>query len=341
MDESALNDAIADLLARTGSRTAGLRIQPCTVGGNNRVYRVEAGGRVMAAKSYFRHPSDPRDRLDSEYRFLQCANASGIECVPGTIARDQDAGIALYDFIEGRRLQPDELRATHVDQARDFFSRLNDAGTRMLGASLPDASEACFSIQEQLSLVDARIAHLAGMPVTSRLEEQALSFINRLKRVWAMLREQVLAGCGRHGIDPLAHLVRGERCISPSDFGFHNAIVTHGGALVFVDFEYAGWDDPAKTVGDFFCQPEIPVQARYLEQFLASALACCPGGESLAHRARLLLPVFQVKWCCIVLNDFLPASFKRRRFADPSLHSAERKRLQLEKAQRIMQALPA
>ena len=39
--------------------------------------------------------------------------------------------------------------------------------------------------------------------------------------------------------------------ISPSDFGFHNALRTNTGP-VFFDFEFSGWDDPAKTIIDFF-----------------------------------------------------------------------------------------
>ena len=41
-----------------------------------------------------------------------------------------------------------------------------------------------------------------------------------------------------------------ERCISPSDFGLHNAIRT-AADIRFIDFEFAGWDDPAKALVNF------------------------------------------------------------------------------------------
>ena len=44
-------------------------------------------------------------------------------------------------------------------------------------------------------------------------------------------------------------------CISASDFGLHNAIMTERG-IVFFDFEFAGWDDPAKAIVDFLLQPQ-------------------------------------------------------------------------------------
>ena len=57
-------------------------------------------------------------------------------------------------------------------------------------------------------------------------------------------------------------------CLSPSDFGFHNALVDDDGQVTFLDFEYAGRDDPAKLVSDFFCQPEIPVPLDYHATFI-------------------------------------------------------------------------
>ena len=38
---------------------------------------------------------------------------------------------------------------------------------------------------------------------------------------------------------------------SPSDFGFHNALLKDNGKLCFLDFEYFGRDDPVKLMADF------------------------------------------------------------------------------------------
>jgi len=96
------------------------------------------------------------------------------------------------------------------------------------------------------------------------------------------------------------------RTLSPSDFGFHNAIRRQDGSLAFVDFEYFGWDDPAKTVVDFLLHPGMTLpetlKKRFAGRFLR-AFAFVPG---LAARARLVYPLFGLKWCLILLNDFLP-----------------------------------
>jgi hypothetical protein len=106
--------------------------------------------------------------------------------------------------------------------------------------------------------------------------------------------------------------------------------------VTFLDFEYAGWDDPAKMVSDFFSQLAVPVPFEHFERFLAAALAFSPNAEMLAVRTRILLPVFRMKWCCIVMNDFLPDTLRRRRFADPASDEAKRKREQLDKAQQLL-----
>jgi hypothetical protein len=105
-------------------------------------------------------------------------------------------------------------------------------------------------------------------------------------------------------------------CLSPSDFGFHNALADDDGRVTFLDFEYAGRDDPAKLVSDFFCQPEIPVPLSYHASFLmrlADGLELDDAGRA---RCRILLDAYRIKWSCILLNDFLPIGAARRSFAD-------------------------
>ena len=83
---------------------------------------------------------------------------------------------------------------------------------------------------------------------------------------------------------------------------------------------------------DFFCQPEVPVPLEFREEFLVTALGGGPSGEAMITRARLLFPVYQIKWICIILNDFVPNSALRRCFAASELDSAARKSAQLRKA---------
>lgn len=326
---------IAAVLADAGLADTVLRLEPCVGGRNNRVYRVTTPTGDFLAKQYFKHPMDNRDRLTAEYAFLQVAEAAGLRCVPKPIARCDRAALALYEYIEGRALTPDELASEHVDQARDFVLALNGHGTRRLAASLPPASEARFSVSEQLALVQRRVDALAQVAAAPAIDAAVRTLASRIREQWTTVREGVLTDTRLARLEPSAVLAPEDLCVSPSDFGFHNALLTPDGTLRFLDFEYAGWDDPAKMVSDFFAQPGVPVPIAHYERFLAETLAFSPNAERLAVRARLLLPVFRVKWSCIMMNEYLPNARLRRRFASRTADDTGQQRAHLDRALQV------
>jgi hypothetical protein len=87
------------------------------------------------------------------------------------------------------------------------------------------------------------------------------------------------------------------------------------GRLRFFDFEYAGWDDPAKMAADFFCQPRIPAPDSEFPRIVARLAELFPQDAEVAERATSLWPVYRMKWICIMLNEFLPAGKTRRGFS--------------------------
>ena len=48
-----------------------------------------------------------------------------------------------------------------------------------------------------------------------------------------------------------------------------------------------------------------------------------------------LFPLFRLKWCCILLNEFLPGPSERRAFARSPEAVIEGRRAQLERARRL------
>jgi hypothetical protein len=341
MASEALSDQIARLLATDGSDTRDVKLVPCNAGGNNRVFKVIAGDRLLIAKWYFSDPSDKRNRLAAEYAFLCYAARVGIACVPAPISCDAEHNLALYEFIKGESIGVEQVAEREVDAALDFFLALNQAVVRPHAASLADASEACFTISGHLALVDERIERLMMIVPASEVDAETCAFVAALKARWQRIKSAVARSAPERGIELDAPLPHDQRCISPSDFGFHNALRRPSGDVCFLDFEYAGWDDPAKMAGDFFSHPAISVDPRFREHFLAAAMSFCAEPQTLHARAGLLFPLFQMKWCCIILNDFLPDSARRRRFADPGLDELERKRTQLAKAVKLFNSIEA
>jgi hypothetical protein len=181
---------------------------------------------------------------------------------------------------------------------------------------------------------------LAAIAVASDLEREMHRWVQEeLRDRWREVRAAVERLCAQKQQSLDAELVPVERCLSPSDFGFHNALRQADGMLRFFDFEYAGWDDPAKLICDVACQPEVPVPRSLWEDFRSQVLAVLPHAEWIAWRVAWLLPVHQLKWCCLVLNEFLPDGRSRRRFSTAHTRAERQPDVQLAKARRMLECV--
>lgn len=331
-----LRPAAASLLDEAGFSPAA-QFTRIDGGGNNQVFRAESDGRLAALKVYFHHPQDQRDRLNAEYSYSRLLWDHGVRGVPQPLAADWTARLGLYEFVQGQKLLPAEVDAGALDSALTFFLAGNSADLRRDGQGLPAASEACFSTAAHLGTVRRRLARL-----DDATDAEARGFVRgQVQPFWQNLEAEVLAACGRLGLKPDDEIALDMRCISPSDFGFHNALREPSGALRFIDFEYAGWDDPAKLVGDFFNQVQVPVSPGFFEGFARRIAGQFPDPERNFARFEMLLPVYAVKWITIMLNDFLPVGEKRRGFAGDPAQVLARKQAQLAKAHQAFDRLAA
>lgn len=329
--------SVLELLEKAGLHQPVLSVAGCSKSGNNRVYRVQTSDRVFVAKQYFRQEQDTRDRLNTEFNFLSYAHGLAPAFVPKPYVKDELTGMALYEFIEGQALVPGGIGANEVDHAVKFFCALNQPQGKAQSCRLPLASEACFSIKDHIDLVGERLELLCDAETVDDIGVQLSDFMRKLLAHWQKVVADIMSAANAAGLDITQALDGTQRCLSPSDFGFHNALRRPGGSICFLDFEYAGWDDPAKMVGDFFAQPAVPVPEELFEDFIVSCFAPFPFADALAQRARILRPVYQVKWCCIALNVFIPTHAARRKFANPSFDVSRAKRIQLGKAAHLYQ----
>src|SRR5258706_922197 len=182
---------ITDLLLRADIDAEIEAVIPCALGGNNRIYRIETTAGAFAAKQYFRHEGDTRDRLAAEFAFLTYAHAAAPGMTPRPIACTPELDIALYEFVEGRRFRLGEVGASQLDVAIRFFRALNSSPLRA-ATTLPMASEACFSIADHLALIRGRIDDLLALLPRSELDAAALKLFRRLDEVWQELSARIV-----------------------------------------------------------------------------------------------------------------------------------------------------
>lgn len=303
-------------------------VDRCTAGGNNRVYRVQTGRSVYALKCY---GIDDRDRLGHEFdglRFLATAGITGT--VPRAIAADRTAACALYEWIEGER--PTRHDAADVSALLDLLGAMKRS-TDVEGArGLPDAAEATLRLDDVIGQIRSRLQRLAPIALT---EPQLGSFL------WEKLEPELERRLERlSGRDRTARLDDARQTLSPSDFGFHNALRRADGALAFLDLEYFGWDDPVKLTADFLWHPAMELSAAERVRFLSGATELYGGDPDFLPRLAVCYPLHGIRWCLIILNEFLPSMWQRRIFSGKATGDWDAAKVsQLEKAEKLLDTI--
>ena len=334
--EENIATVISDLLPEVSPKD--ICISPIRGGRNNRAYCVILDGNKYFLKHYNKSEVGSQGRLKTEYQFLSYAAQCECQYVAKTIAYNESLSIAIYEYIAGSRYQKGELQQQDIEEALRFLVSINKNRFSKAAKKLSPASEACFSIEEHIQRVDARVERLSAIQIYDKLDEKVLAFVKKeLLPAWSDVKKKFFNKARKLKIDIDYIITEKERIISPSDFGFHNALKLQNGQIKFVDFEYAGWDDPAKLVGDFFNQIEVPVSLKYLVLFIETLAEIVANEKAVVNRIHILLPVYRIKWVCLVLNYFLPQTRQIKNFV-AQVTQFDRI-VQLDKAKNILYAL--
>lgn len=323
-DIEAQVDPEALFTALTGS--SALSVERVLGGGNNRIYKVgdDTGG-SFALKVYRARTADARPRLRQEFEALQFLGRFSEVPVPQAIVADEDANAAVYSWIDGVR--PSDISPADIDSAVAFVALLAAASKETDAQALPDASEACFSRDDLIGQVSGRRTRFDTLLDD---EPELARFLEDL-------------------FDPALELLLGEpqeasplepsqRCLSPSDFGFHNALRGGDDQLTFVDMEYFGWDDPVKLAADFVLHPGMNLDDAHGAQFVHGWHAVFnDGSNALVRRLADHLPLYALRWTMILLNEFLPERWEAKVFAGTTGDWGAVKDRQLAKAKHMVE----
>ncbi len=327
LEPANLVNLVSALLKRSGHSYEFIEIYPIQGGGNNQVYKVSTQKREFLLKIYYSSDPKKRDRLKKEYSFVKFCWENGIRNIPEPICCDPQNNFAIYQYICGYKICKKDVHHLVVKAAADFLEDINKksraASTSVQLFEL--ASDACLTMEDHFNSVKRRLGKLTCIQGNDNVDYKAKSFIkNQLLPAWEIQSKKIM----KTGLK--SDVLKGSLIVSPSDFGFHNAIYSkREDTFFFIDFEYAGLDDPVKLICDFFCQPEIPIPINFFEYFVRRVERIMRVKSGYENTVLLLLPLYRIKWCCIILNDFLEADVKRRRFA---IGDHDRREKQLNKA---------
>jgi len=264
---------------------------------NNQVFSCCAGSQRWIIKGYTGRVSRQNARMNAEAQFLEYANEAAAGFTPKILGVDSRNYCIIQEYIENESLvgcEPPEKEI--LDRAIQFLRLLNKEKSSARIKIITNAAEGFQSLNEHIDNIQARLAtmdceHL-GNGIRSKAEEVMEILCNEFAEVRERTSSLINSGIIKDSIGP------DQQWVSPGDFGFHNSIYGTNG-IQFIDFEYAGWDDPAKTIVDFSYQPSA--KRTWGSWPLLEALGW-EGRKEVEMRCRNLEPILRLKWACIILS---------------------------------------
>jgi hypothetical protein len=300
-------------------------VSPLAGGGNNHLFMCSTASRAIVIKRYREQNFGSEfTRREAEIAFLQHAAAVAPRYVPELLATHDSLEMIAMSALDGMPYQPGQIVAADDLHAAVLFYQALNSDVDSIKRYPVTAREGFLSIDEHIRHVEARLSQLSTGHLPAELKAPAQRVLGEVR---ALSDEFLTTAQGRTSSSALwGDLDPDFTQVSPGDFGFHNAISGTKGP-VFIDFEYAGTDDPAKTLADFFLQPSVPVDSGALDR-LAIEFAVRIPEDYLKGRARILGRVLSVKWKTIILGPLDPARF-------PSFHARHKESLAPELLARL------
>jgi len=311
-------------------------------GRNSRVYRIDIPDRSSLVIKEYSPDFALRRSLEHEVKAYDFLNSHGVFQVPQALLHDFENGIAIYSYIPGNRFSPLGKGGGICEPFVEFVAILQSLPSHEFPLWAKDAlrSPAHFfsKIQERIQQLQAT----ALKPVGDCPQEHARLqhwISNKFLRALDLFWGKVQTTWTQQGLSLNEDLPMDARILSPSDFGFHNAL-WDGTTYRFLDFEFFGQDDPVKLVADFLLHPAMALNTGQARYFLASIQRLFAKDSLFTIRLHTTFSLMGLHWCCILLNEFNACDYSRRSHATDQLdHRQCILNRQLEKADILLDYL--
>jgi len=288
-------------------------------GRNSRIFKFLCDNRITyVGKFYFYHELDQRDRLTTEFTCLDFLWKNNIRCIPEPIKMNRKEKCAVYQYIEGRSIKPEKVTISDTDDIVHFLTKLKELRWVKGSEIHSHASEACFSVKSIARNIKKRLDRLSHVKDESEIylllfEFLLEEFVPSFHKIIKWCRTEM----NHNDISWDKDIQKEEITLSPSDYGFHNILLREDNRLIFLDFEYFGWDDPAKMICDFLLHPanNLYLNEHLKNRFVSQILVKFKEFKYLSERMKIVYPLYGLKWCMIFLNEFVPEHLSRRQFS--------------------------
>jgi len=294
-------------------------------------------GKNYAAKHYLQLREDSRPRLQAEFDHLSALWQLGFRNIPQPIQKKGSR--AIYSLVEGASVASGSAKEKEIEKILSFLTRLSDVDSKLRVFSILPAADSRSCLGDYIDQIEKRSDRISMGAKGFAWENEIIHFMKeRLSPYKDFIFNKFYDSIESFGWDLQRPFKKNEQMFSPSDLGFHNILVDTegGGELYFLDFEYSGWDDPAKLLADFFhhVAQQVPWEHKwYLLDHFAAHRYQDPG---FLKRWETIIDLIGLEWVLIVLNVADPNEMQRKRFASPSLDPADLVKTRLIKANEMI-----
>lgn len=283
---------------------------------NNPTYLISNKKVSYVLKKINSNPSSLFDRYVAEKQFLNLTNIiSGVN-TPKLLDSFDTERVLILEYIK-----PDNIEnipiidLNKINECINFILKINldkELGKKLI---TQNASDSYLDITGHIENIDMRLKNFSTNHISEQYKESAKNLFYLLKEKWVNLRIDAFIlldkNINQNSIDQ-SYLK-----ISPSDFGFHNIIIKSN-TNYFIDFEFSGWDDPAKLYCDFILQPKYPIPISFHQQLKEQLV----GKEYISiyeKRIDLLYKLLKFKWITIKYTFLNENKYKLKQFNDHNL----------------------
>ena len=250
---------------------------------------------------------------------------------PQPIFKDAKKQFVIMSLVEGKSLNQSHSGA-FISSFCNFFNFINSEENRNLGRDLNVASEGAFDASSHIAISEQKFIELKKC-----LHVKSASMLYEVEDIVAKIEMKMnefllLKETSKNK----EKFYQKYKCISPSDFGFHNSIIDTKGNINFVDFEYSGWDDPAKLVLDFLLHPAMTNSLADLRFLMSKIEIPRLNSQHLRARCDMVYKSAVLRWTVTLLNIFTHEYQNKKLFIDKNLDISKQQIIQLQKSKEML-----
>jgi len=266
---------------------------------NSVVFHVKTARREYVVKKYLYQEDDLRDRLRTEFGMLSFLWEKGVRNIRQPLLKLDKEKIGVYQYIKGKSFKEEDIQKSDVKKVAKFLKTLHTLSKKKDAVGLPRASESARSMAQHINIVEERLNRVRLAQKSSPYSGEFTEVLHKIVPIFVGIKKVIQKVYQDNKLLLTGHF--SSRTLSPSDIGFGNMLKAPDGTILFYDFEYAGWDDPAKTICDFYLHPAVKLPIKWRELFFQEVIDIADQ-KDIEVRLGLVYLLLSIKWCMILLN---------------------------------------